>query len=251
MPTPTPGFHREADFSKPLSQTNRRDFETTEEQAFLKSTGREQIVALPPRPSIRGSLVERDNPAEFMEFHYNPSSYSIKKKSKWQDQSVTGGTDTQNWTGSSPTEVSFELLLNDIEPHADRPIFMTTEQSLSWLHQRLRARSEQEASRKGKGPRGRRVPWLNIRDPKNGKPPPILVLFGVSDPFECVLESADVTTIFQGVSLYEAASSTRNGDPLGQAANVSKAGNHQANPIIRATVRIELKEYVNAPSSGG
>ncbi len=257
------------DPKEPIGRGSRRAFEPTPEQKdrSLNKKGNKKTKFDPPlRPTIRGNLVERDNDDEFLEFHWNPSSYQIGKSATWSEKSVQGGHPTLEYSGVSLTKVSFELLLNNIgQPHKNH---RDVESSLQWLFDRLRPRSKEDADRE-KGSANRSLPWLNLRDVEAANAPPILVLFGVSRPFTCVLESVEVTTIFQGLggpgsevlagdaktitnfgafqraqSFFNIATSAGElGNPL--ANHISLANDFDK--IARATVSIKLKEYVNDP----
>jgi hypothetical protein len=226
--------------------------------------GRRNFYDAPRRPAIRANLVERDNEDEFLEFHWNPTSYKIKKSSSWKENAVQKGHPTLEWTGVGLTEVTFEALFNNIaQPHA---IQRSVEGSLQWLFDRLRPRSKEDAAKR-QGRAGRVLPWMNLRDPKASQAPPVLVLFGVSRPFTCVLANVDVTTVFQGQNPYGSSpvrsnpvnplsggTSSRtyglpsNADalqnPLGDPLNLA----NELDAISRATVNITLKEYVLDPS---
>jgi hypothetical protein len=214
-----------------------------------------RIFDIPIRPIGKASLVERDNGNELLEFHWNPSSYKIGKKAAWTDKAVPGGHPTLEYKGVSLTKISFELLLNNVGNH--HTIDRSVEDSLQWLFDRLRPRTKEDVDRKpGLAPRN--LPWLGIRNLSAKAIPPILVLFGVSKPFVCVLESVDVVTIFQG----QPAARTRGNTGLlvgaaGDAAIERLVRDQEANLInendiiSRATVSIGLKEYANDPATEG
>ena len=207
------------------------------------ANGKRQTLNLPQRPVKRASLVEIENQEEFLEFHWNPSTYSITKQANWATTSVTGGTSTVGWTGCGLTQVSFELLLNDNMPH--HATQHTVENSLQWLFDRLRPRSEDQVSRRTNTDR-RGVPWLQGHDPASPQAPPILALFGLSRPFPCVLTDVKVTTIFQGPWGLNAAQEEKFLD----ASAVDSASLGLLDLITRATVQISLLEYIGDPSDG-
>jgi hypothetical protein len=215
-----------------------------------------QTIPLSVRTGGRATLQERDNPAEFFEFHWDPTTYKIGKTAKWNADSVEGGTDIFSYSGCTPTVVSFELFLNDIgQPHKTQ---RTVENSLAWLMNRLRPRSEEAVTRRGITDPSRRQRWPNVRDPSAGKSPPILVLFGMRDQFECVLASVDIVTEFQAppqtlesFGIHQSlADLLRAGQIPPEAAQAVDAA-LRTRDILRARASIVLKEYVNAPDEGG
>jgi hypothetical protein len=69
-----------------------------------------------------------------------------------------------------------------------------------------------------------------------------MVLFGLSQPFICVLNNADATTVFQGVNSF---------DTITPDGRFVARGVRASNFITRANVSIKLTEYVEAPAAGG
>lgn len=207
-----------------------RDRARSAQTAVAPPVQRGQVFPVSWRGVKRASLVELKNDSDSLEFHWNPTSYTISKSSSWSETSVDQGTPTVSWSGSSLTKVSFELLLNDIaQPHK---IQRSTEDSIQWLYDRLRARTEGAASRTT-AQESRNLPWLGIRNFKARSAPPVLVLFGLGKPFVCVLEFANVTTIFQA--------------PVGEISPFATDETMEVR-ITRATVAIALKEFANDPT---
>jgi len=190
--------------------------------AAKDATKGKKSFPLPERPPGRATLVERDNPEEYLEFHWDPTTIDISKSARWSSGPVTGGTDIQEWNGTGLTNVSFEMFLNDIaNPHETQ---RTVEESLEWLYNRLRSRDKQLKTAQGRQPQVGR--WLSVHDAKAGIAPPILVFFGLSHGFECTLTRASTKTQFQR--------------PFSQTTMNRSA-------ITRCTVSITLQEYVKAP----
>lgn len=201
-------------------------------------------IELPRRPPRRASLVELENPDQFLEFHWNPSTYTIRKSASWDEEAVQGGTPTVEYTGCSLTVVSFDLFLNSIgQPHDNQ---YNVEGSLEWLFSRLRPRTEDEFNFRGPQDRYRQnAPWLNVRDPEAGRAPPTLVLFGLSKPFECVLKDVRVKTAFQTYWGLDDEHARRIAADLDNTSYLELSDH-----ITRATVGITLVEYTNLPSDG-
>lgn len=238
-----------------LSEADRKAREATKK-------GAPRVFPAIQLPSARAILLERDNPDEFLEFHWNPDSYTIAKSAKWSTESVEGGTGTQSYNGCSPTTISFEAFLNDLGQPADRQISRSTEESLAWLHNRLRPRTEDDVKRRISD-RRRGRDWLNVRDPAAPREPPVMVLFGLRTPFECVLKSANVSTVFQRSRLLPKDARTvadlnRNQRNAGRnfrfniksPQRLAEIQRQTGGDITRAKVQIELVEYVNDPSAG-
>ena len=200
-----------------------------------------------PYPSVfteRATLVERDNQDEFLEFHWNPSSYKISKSAGWGEKRSGTATPTLEWQGPGLTQVSFDLLLNDVWQHEDRPNRKTTEESLEWLFDRLRNRTIASAGRATPAP-PRRVSWLNVRNLSATAEPPVMVLFGLARPFECRLASVNINTVFQGRSP-QRTTVNPNDTSIG-ALRTLESRSSPASVITRANVSITLKEYFKAP----
>lgn len=194
--------------------------------------------------TARALLFERDNPREQLQFHWNPTSYSIGKSAKWSETGVSGGTPTMGYSGCGLTEISFSLLLNDLGPHPGRRNKCSTEEALSWLFRRLRPRTLQDRDRKV-SQNCPQLPWLNVRDPKAKFAPPILVLIGLGEPFECVMTNCKAKTIFQeGLASPEIA--VQQGRFSGFDVDAARRASLAKGNVIRATVDISLKEYTNA-----
>jgi len=179
------------------------------------------------------SLAEYSNPDDYVEFHWNPSQYSISKSAKWSEKSSSGGTPTLEFSGTGLMTVNFSVLFNDMAVRRERAARMSTEDSLEWLIRRTRSRTKSEASHRGSR-RKRNPGWINRTTFGATEAPPVLVLFGVSSYFICVLESVKITTIFQG----EPSAAFDASDGLKR----FKA-RHGAASIKRAKVDLVLKEY--------
>lgn len=194
------------------------------------SARRPNAKNVPIRPGGRASLIERDNPAECLVFHWDPTSYKISKTANWSEDAVEGGSPLQNYKGCGLTHITCRLLFNDIaRPHVTQ---RTTEDSVEWLMSRLRPRTDKEAGRRGLDPkRGRK--WLSIRDKDANRPPPVMVLFGLRDGFECTLRGVDLDT---GLQLAPGLSRVGAGDERWTGGD-----------ILRTFLDITLVEYVNAP----
>ena len=216
-----------------------------------------RALELPERAGKRATLIERDNPDEFLEFHWDPTSYNISKTGKWNSEGVEGGTDIFNWSGSSPTAITFDAFFDEVDIRHKHQ--RTVEDSMAWLFNRLRSRDKKFAApRFGRYSR-RLEKWLNVRDPESRAPPPIMVFFGLRDGFECVLLSARIKTVFQAPpfpfdAAEQAAEIARTFPGDSRIATLQRnfelAGITSRGYALRRTVvSIELKEYVNAPAT--
>ena len=212
------------------------------------------VLELPERLGGRAHLVERDNPEEFLEFHWDPTTYSINKIANWSTGGSTKGTETFGYGGTSAMVLSFDLFLNDVaQPHKTQ---RSVEGSLEWLFNHLRSWDEKILARKGK----RRVTkkWLNIRDPAAAGDPPILVLFGLSHGFECIMTKVSVRTIFQASPAVVTRARFQSGPVSSRAVKTASSPRttseqylkrKTSGAITRATVGIELKEYVKVAAA--
>lgn len=223
-------------------------------------TKKGKALELPERAGGRATLLERNNPEEFLEFHWDPTSYNIGKTAKWNSTGVEGGTDIFNWGGSSPTVVTFDAFFDEVDVRHKHQ--RSVEDSMAWLFNRLRSREKKFAApRFGKYSKPREK-WLNLSDPEARAAPPIMVFFGLRDGFECLLTSARIKTGFQAPPFpfdpAEQANQIVSGLPPGQQAatrarlqqtfeTIARAVDGRA--LRRTTVSIELKEYVNAPTA--
>lgn len=254
-----------------------REFEQTAKDKKRGKTGSDgegspsgKTLHLPVRTGGRATLVERENPEELLEFHWDPTSYNIGKEANWDFKAPTAGTAIAEYTGCGPTIVSFDMFLNDIgQPHKTQ---RSVEDSIEWLWNRLRPRSEEAVKRRGFD-RTRNRRWISQHDPTAPKRPPILVLFGLRDGFECVMTSCRLRTIFQapplggefGLVFGNATNQTGvnrelgfnlgiRGDGGGAFPDRASAAEHARSvggkAITRATIAITLKEFVNAPAVG-
>lgn len=253
---------RPADVSKRVSEQNAAEAKRGQTGSDGKGGKPGPTLHLPVRIGGRASLVELDNPAELLEFHWDPTSYDISKEANWDSKQPKGGTEIFNYGGCSATVINFSMFLNDIgQPHKTQ---RSVEDSIEWLFSRLRPRDEALVESRNRTlnltPNRR---WLSQRDPTAGAIPPILVLFGLRDGFECVLTGCRVRTIFQappflgGDTRPDRASQavlpafriplrTPTAQDFERVAAGIRAQGGKA--ILRATIAITLKEYVKAPA---
>lgn len=198
---------------------------------------------LPARPGARATLVEYENPEEYLEFHWDPSSYDLSKSAKWTSSAVEGGTDTLAYSGTDAMVVSCELLFDEVDVR--HSIQRSVEDSIAWLVNRTRPRSAELVGRSGPTSRPGE-PWLNLRDPQAPAAPPVLVLFGLRDGFICVLERVKVTTVFQAPPALRPAQL----DSAFSATERDVASVFPSGAIRRARVQVSLREYANVPEAG-
>lgn len=241
-----------------------RYFEPTAQQRRAEADARNGQKAseyrLPARPRAKASLVERDNDKEFVEFHFNPSSYSVSKEASWNEQRAGKAKPTLEWGGPSLTKVSFDVLFNDLWISDSQGFEKNTEHSLAWLFTHMENRSE--TARNGVRAKPRAY-WMNNRV-RGELEPPVLVLFGVSYPFVCRLKSVKFDTQFmistmqgfnlppqptppQNSSQRERNRFTREMQQFGELVNIKLRASRYRNKIGRAKARIELVEYYEAP----
>jgi hypothetical protein len=203
------------------------------------------------KPQPRASLVELNNEVDHVVFHFNPSSYKIGKKAGWTTKSAGTGPKTLEWGGPGLTQISFSILLDDMNhPAKAGGSVMSTEDTLQWLFRRCANRTEGEAARPTRQAL-RRVSWMS-GGASGAVQPPVLVLFGVSYPFTCRLMSVDVTTQFQGKNSFTP--SPPQNTSIGElrryeADQARQQRGDQPFHIQRATVQITLTEYVAAPQT--
>jgi hypothetical protein len=204
------------------------------------------------QPQPRASLVERDNEADSVVFHYNPSSYKIGKKANWSEKSAGTGPKTLEWGGAGLTQVSFSILLDDMShPAKSGGAVMSTEDTLQWLFRRCENRLESQANRRTRS-KPRAVSWLNGPSTRGNQEPPVMVLFGLSYPFTCRLTSVDVTTSFQGKNPFTPEPPRNNSIAEFRRIEAEQARQQlgeQPFHIQRATVQITLTEYNAAPQT--
>lgn len=201
----------------------------------------DRVFEMPARPGARATLVELDNPDEFLELHWDPSSYQIGKAARWAGNKVEGGTDTLNYSGCDVTKISMELLFDQVDIRHN--IQRSVEDSIGWLFNRLRPRNAGLLGRRGKTSREGQQ-WLGIRDPSAAIAPPVLVFFGLRDGFVCVLDSVKVKTVFQAPPGIRPAANNADERFPTQRLNARLAPSGE---IRRARVNVTLKEYVNVP----
>lgn len=200
------------------------------------------FVSLPGRPKGKASLMERDNPEQILEFHWDPTTYTIKKSAKYGSKTPKKGTEILTFEGDAATVISFNLFLDDVDQTHKRQ--RSVEQSLSWLFFRLRSVHPDDRTLPA---RAAVLPWMGRRIWGAGsEDPPILVLFGLSYAFQCVLTSASVKTIFQSppYTLEEIGFDAEDQRVLGVTASGTEGIRRKGSGLItRAEVSIELKEH--------
>jgi len=211
--------------------------------------------AAPAAP--RATLVERDNTAEVLPFHFNPSSYKIGKVANWSEKSAGTGPRTLEWGGPGLTKVTFTALFNTEDIHPLQSKLKSVEESFEWLFQRMDNREASSANRRIAAP-PRRVSWMNGPNVQAGIEPPVLVLFGVSHPFVCRLKSANVTTFFQSLGAPAGVRPPANtsvgelrryeADQRALSANKFRENVYH---ITRATVALTFLEYNKTPKVQG